>query len=336
MKILSKIVYKKYLLIIIIVILNYVTNIHAKETYNVAVLNFEAKSISKAYSNRIRNYLEMSLFNSDYFQILEREQINRIFNEQKFNRINNKQNNIIKLGKSISADYLIVGSIDKINNFSISLRVVSVNDGKIISVYIEEFKNVTDIKKITAQLSNKISKDIVNNINKKRLTPLIDFYVSTNIKYLYPVGILANLIEPGFGAGFEVGMKNFLLKDLRLGMESNYYYFDGKVNSTDKCKFIPIFINLEYRQLYNKIYFAPLFSAGMTYVSFRHKEDKGFKMNENSKIVNWEPIVKTGIKMGYNLTNNFDMFIGFEYNAIIEQERLVSFLAIEAGLSFLF
>jgi curli biogenesis system outer membrane secretion channel CsgG len=97
------------------------------EKKRIAVLDFAANNVPVSHAKIVRNALEVALFNSDRFRLLEREQIETILRERRIRGSDLKgTENSIEIGKTIASDYVITGSVDKIGRPSITVRVVSV------------------------------------------------------------------------------------------------------------------------------------------------------------------------------------------------------------------
>ncbi|MAV64294.1 MAG: hypothetical protein CBD97_00990 [Pelagibacteraceae bacterium TMED237] len=128
----------------------------------IAFMNYQDLSkTNQALSKYILNEITLQLFLKEKFQIIEREQIEYIVNEQKLNSsglINPES--AIEIGNILSVDAIILGSISEFKNeIIINTKVISSNTGEVL------FLNKTSFLK-----DNKYNfiLDNQNDINKNR------------------------------------------------------------------------------------------------------------------------------------------------------------------------
>jgi hypothetical protein len=191
------------ILIIFAVILSLLPNLVSAEdkAKRVAILELEAKNAPKPYAEIIRDLLEVKLQKSRLFDVLERNQIKMILNEQKF-QLNDCSDSIcaVQIGKILYADFVIVGSLSKIAKYNLSVKIVDVKNGSIMLADTESAETDAELDKAAASIVDRISRDIQSNnygakiytINdnlKKNENP-IDFGV------YYRYGIIQNMAVP--------------------------------------------------------------------------------------------------------------------------------------------
>ncbi len=103
------------------------------ETKNkIAVLDFKADKQSADYAGPVRDILEVELFNTGDFEILERRRIDLVLKEH------GVQNSVcfdldcaVKVGKILMLDYAVIGSVGKLEKYTITVRFVDINKGTI-------------------------------------------------------------------------------------------------------------------------------------------------------------------------------------------------------------
>jgi len=128
---------------------------------SVAIFTLENKSgIEREEAEQITNYLSRSITNNPIFNVVEREEIERIFEEQNFQlsgMVDDSQ--IIEFGKLSAAEQLLMGSVGKLfGKIVISLKLVSSESGQIIladTVYTEEQQIFEDLDRLGTTITNK-------------------------------------------------------------------------------------------------------------------------------------------------------------------------------------
>ena len=113
---------------------------------DIAVVDFTGNSVSDGDCRALTDRLRTELFNTKHYKVIEREMMEQIIEEQKF------QNSgcvtdvcIVKIGEMIGVGKIIGGSISKVGRtYSISSRIVSVETGKILKGATYDYKGEID------------------------------------------------------------------------------------------------------------------------------------------------------------------------------------------------
>lgn len=89
-----------------------------KQLYRVAVLPFDDRSITNRWwgnefqvGQEVSSELVTALLNTQQFRMIEREQVDRILNEQKFTNTMGDPKTVIQFGKILGVKYLIMGHV---------------------------------------------------------------------------------------------------------------------------------------------------------------------------------------------------------------------------------
>ncbi|GAB4363009.1 MAG: hypothetical protein Kow0042_00520 [Calditrichia bacterium] len=98
--------------------------------------------ISKDYSSALINRLLTELFKSGKFDVLEREKILYILEEQGFQQTGCTSSEcLIEAGRLLNVQQVIGGVVGKLGDiFSVELRMIDVETGKIISIANEDVR----------------------------------------------------------------------------------------------------------------------------------------------------------------------------------------------------
>lgn len=100
----------------------------------VAIVEFDGKGVSEDEVSALTDRLLTELFQTGYYNVIEREMMDEILTEQGFQLSGCVSNEcIVEIGKLIGVEQIVGGSISKVGNvYSISARIVSVESGEII------------------------------------------------------------------------------------------------------------------------------------------------------------------------------------------------------------
>ncbi len=102
------------------------------EKFKIAVLAFQANNTEPSYGRIICNEMEVALFRTSYFNLIERKQIDLVISEQGFQQSGlTEASSAVEIGKLLSADFVVTGSIDRMNNFIITLKAIDTRKGSV-------------------------------------------------------------------------------------------------------------------------------------------------------------------------------------------------------------
>ncbi len=125
MKIIQSVVYA----IIMVFVLTGVTYSQAKT--KIAVLNFEAKNINQESADAVSDILSTELFNTNRFQVVERQAILQMLEEQKLQMAGvTDMDQAVQIGKILNVEKIMIGSVSKLGQtYIINTRLVDVETG---------------------------------------------------------------------------------------------------------------------------------------------------------------------------------------------------------------
>ena len=94
----------------------------------IAIIDFEGINVSEGDAKAITQRLNSEMIKLEVYQVLERSEMKRLLEEQKFQYLGCVDLNCaVELGKMIGAKYMVVGSISKVGNtYSIDSRLIDV------------------------------------------------------------------------------------------------------------------------------------------------------------------------------------------------------------------
>lgn len=100
-------------------------------TLLIAVIDFEAKGVSRQDASRLSEWLRTELINTNQFKVIERSAMNAILKEQAFTMTGCTDTSCaVQVGKMLSARKMLVGSVEVWNNkVFINGRIIDVEKG---------------------------------------------------------------------------------------------------------------------------------------------------------------------------------------------------------------
>ncbi len=108
--------------------------VYGEDVVTVAVMNLDARNVGKSDAVIITGFIRESLVKTDKFKVLERESMEEILREQRFQLTGcTSQECAVKTGKLLNVRQMVVGSLSKLGSkYYISVRLVDVQDSTIL------------------------------------------------------------------------------------------------------------------------------------------------------------------------------------------------------------
>jgi uncharacterized protein (TIGR02145 family) len=128
----------------------------------IAVVDFEALGVSSNDAKALTNRLMIELHRTNEFKVLEREMLDKIIEEQKFQLSGcNADQCLVRLGEIANVQQIVGGTISKVGEvFTITARLISVESGEVVASAIFDYEgNIgalmkTGMANVAAQLTS--------------------------------------------------------------------------------------------------------------------------------------------------------------------------------------
>jgi len=146
----------------------------------IAVVDLQAQGVSIHEAAALTDRLIVELFRTNRFKVLEREMLDRIIEEQKFQLSGcNSDQCLVKLGQLANVQQIVAGSISKVGQvYTISARLISVETAQVLTTGIYDNEGdisnlmVIGIANIASQLASTSGYSIVTSQKKAAATIL--------------------------------------------------------------------------------------------------------------------------------------------------------------------
>ncbi len=128
---------------------------------NIAVVNIQGIDVSEKNVYAFTTKLRFELFNLNVFNVMEREKMDAILEEQQHSLSDCFSDEcIIKIGQLLAVQYIVSGSVQSLKNiFIVDLRLIDVETSQIVSnINMNWEGSYTDLlTKFTSQVSNELA-----------------------------------------------------------------------------------------------------------------------------------------------------------------------------------
>lgn len=142
-------------------------NCSAARKVRIAILKFKANNTSQNYTEAVRDILEVQLFQTNAFELIERNQIDIILREQGFDKNQcTDAGCAIQIGKVLSVDMVVVGSVNLMKDYTITVKFVMMNTGKVIFADSEVAPHKDDVETSINKLAKRSAWSILDMIKE--------------------------------------------------------------------------------------------------------------------------------------------------------------------------
>jgi TolB-like protein len=299
----------------------------------IAVVGFAANNTEGGVARGVSNSVEINLFKDGSFDILEQSQMDVILRERKMQAVECRDEKCAaKLGRLLKADYVIIGSVDRLGAYTVTIKVVNVAEGKIIISESKDAREIGDLKPASEELTRKIA-DRIKGKSRGAFSFRYPVFVSANFLFAMPVGYLKGISERGYGASVAARIGDLLVPGLFCGIEAQFMYLEGK-GRMHHAMMVPLTAQFGYAYTIWKVSIAPFVSAGGCYTMNYYYTDqfRYWKVRRSG----FQPVLKAGATFDFLAAGNFYVRIGAEYNIIFEKGGDISFVTCLAGMGLRF
>ena len=126
---------------------------------NLVVADFAAKNVSQADASIVADLLRTELVGIGAFNIMERNNMDAVLAEQKFQSSGcTQQECALEMGKLLNVRQMVVGSLSRLHEtYFITLNLIDVETGKIIASYYQEASSAGSLSQACKIIAQKLS-----------------------------------------------------------------------------------------------------------------------------------------------------------------------------------
>jgi len=305
--------------------------IYSSERKNrIVILDFTADRKSQNLAGPVRTRIEKTIFTSNTFDVLD---------HRGFTLKTKYQKNFAQIMKkkfiSANTDYLVTGSIDKLDKYTIILKVIDVRKGNLIAIEARESPSSKMLIPAAAELAEKIKRKITNR-NQKQYPDFpnqLSCSFHTKAGYIMPTGYFREIAGRGYSIIFSACFEDIFFKNSFLIAETGYLYFKGIPFITHHTDMMPFLLGTGYRLKITDFFIIPSVCTGGSYNRNFYYADSDEKHLEKKKT---QPALKVCLSFEYIPTQNIKLQMGPSFTNIFEKNGAICFFSFNAGAGLRF
>lgn len=323
---------KDFILLISICSFLVVTSpLFARDKDRAAILNFDAHNCPQAISKVVTDMIGAKIFETHIFTIVEREQIDQVFKELELQQTGCTDSECaVQVGKMLSANKIIIGSVYKVDKYIFIVKIVNVEDNRVEGNYRIEADDESEFEDAVSEVAEKIKFDFNTDI----------FYsFSVSPSFMYAIGDFDDIAEYGYGLNIDLNMNNFLFRSAILTLSSGFYSFTGADDSIDSIMIIPVSLYLGYSlNLSRKFKIIPYIGGGYLINMMNYDDDNAdqFGNYDYSREIFYDPSVSVRCDIVYKALPYMHISLSPVYMFFFEKESTGQILGANLGIKMFF
>ncbi len=312
--------------------------VNTRANKRIAVLNFTANNTDPGIARIVRNNVEMTLFKTQSFDLLERDQINLVLEERRLQAKECADEDCAaKIGALLDAPYIIIGSVDKLDGFTITVKVVSVREKRVLFAEARDADSLGKVKDATGDAALRVAERLKElGAPPKRISvagkPVV---FSAYASYLGPHGYLSGILGPGYGFAVRASVRDLFTRNFILGLEPGFMNFSGNGDTTHHATMVPVFLFAGYAvDLPFRLTLVLSAGGGVSYNSLYLYNDTG--RTDYSRQSKLQPFARGGLALSRTILGSLGLEAGIDYTTVFEEAGRISFASLYGGARVVF
>ena len=161
-----------------------VGTLFAQERSVVSVLDLQGQGASKAELTAVANLLSTAVFETGLVDVIDRSKRAEILSEIEFSYSDcSDEACAIELGKLLSADVMIVGSIEKVGSrLALDLKALDVASSRIVGTYYKLYDAIDDIVENLMEIGGELAQSFTGKMAERRAVLRYEVLVPLTIR----------------------------------------------------------------------------------------------------------------------------------------------------------
>ncbi len=228
---------------------------------SLAILEVEGSGVTDDFLDLVKQSLEEAFYNIDGFDVIEREKIMLVINEQQFQLSGMvDEETAVEIGELLAADMVVTISVTRLTDVVLTVKFLNVKTGAVVFIETHPLEKQDDIKPVARKVAMGVEKAVFPS---RYLPTSIVIYAGASATL--PVGSMNDLVTIGVGGRTSILMHHIFMNYLDAGFEVEYLYSPGEEDgAAEWYQFIPFTFSTGYRFPFaNRFYLRPQLWTGI-------------------------------------------------------------------------
>jgi len=301
----------------------------------IAVMNFEANNCPSSMGRAVSDMMTGKLFECPQFILLERSRL-QLASLQYGKRHNDVQDpsRAAAIGRMVSVQKVIVGSVNKIGYFRIETRIIDVKTGAIDVSLPVTAHNEFDIQNAVEAMAERIDNFYLG------IPPISGTYnLAACAEYMIPLGDISRGIKGGYGSRFSYSLNTCPLPALITSFSAGVFYLIPEQDSTRSYYMAPLTILCGRPFVVTGfVRFTPSIGGGYLFSRIEHDniEHRTYGAREYNTNYYYNPLITVRGEFHIKLSYRWYLAVVQDYSVFFEPDHRGYLVSTGIGAKTLF
>ena len=301
----------------------------------IAIMNFDANNCPSSMGNAVSDMMTGKLFECPQFVLLERSRVQLAALHY------GKRHGTVKdpfraaaIGRMVSVEKVVVGSINKVGHFRIETRIIDVQTGTIdVSLPITAHDEY-DIQNAVEDMAERIDNYYLG------IPPISGmFTIAAAAEYILPLGDFSDGAGGGYGIRTSYSLNTFPLPAFTTSLSAGIFYIDPGQDSTRSYYIAPVTVHCGQPFVLNSfVRFTPSLGGGYLFSRIEHDDIEMRTYGERNYRTSYyyNPLISVRGEFHIKLSYRWYLAVVQDYSVFFEHDHRGYFVSTGIGAKALF
>ncbi len=302
---------------------------------NIAIIELQTNNCSPSLGRAVTDILAGKIFKSKQFILLEKNQIDMIIKQKNFTKKNSIETDYAaQLGQTLEVEKIIVGSISKIDNYTLEIRVIDVKTNKIEISISQNADNISEIKEVLNNVNLKINRHFSGYSPIKG-----DYDLSIAPSYIRTGGDLKDGLKDGYGANLNFFINHPFNLKYPFMVSAGFYTLKPEMDSIDYAYLMPLQLHIIKKfKLGDNFSFLPSIGAGCLFsrINYDKVDYRASGDYEYSAKFFINPMLTARAELNLLIFHRYYFYTAPFYSLFFDRGHTGQLMGIDLGIKILF
>ncbi len=319
-------------IIISLIIISFSLNAYANQ--RAAVMNLIANNCADSLALAVSDMLSGRIYDTGVFTLIERGQMQSILKEQEFQMSGcTDQSCAVKIGQLLSAEKIVIGSVNKTDTFKIEIKIVDIATARIDANFSASSADEAGFEAATIELARQVA----DHYGKEAWFGEKNYRVYLSGLYLMPMGDYADIAKAGMGANLGFSAEHIAFRNSIVGLSAGFFLLGANKDTAEPIQAMQLTVYAGYAlPVMDSLKIIPQIGLGLAIQKTgidENGKDENCDYEYTAKSYN-DPLASLAIEIDYRVHRKVNVFIATSYTAFFEKSTTLTAAGVSLGVKY--